>query len=44
MNNLKSRSKKYKRCNYFCKKILGDINEDGDKALIKYTNKFDSKK
>lgn len=40
----KAGQKSTKGCNYFCKKILEDINENGDKALIKYTNKFDSKK
>lgn len=45
MNNLKSRSKKVQKdVITSVKKILGDINENGDKALIKYTNKFDSKK
>lgn len=45
MNNLKSRSKKVQKdVITSVKKILEDINENGDKALIKYTNKFDSKK
>ncbi len=45
MNSLKSRSKEVQKdVNISVKKILEDINENGDKALIKYTNKFDSKK
>ncbi|HIG0360767.1 TPA: histidinol dehydrogenase [Clostridium sporogenes] len=45
MNSLKSRSKEVQKDVIISvKKILEDINENGDKALIKYTNKFDSKK
>ncbi len=45
MNSLKSRSKKVQKDVIISvQKILEEINENGDKALIKYTNKFDSKK
>ncbi len=45
MNTLKSRSKEVQKDVIISvKKILEDINENGDKALIEYTNKFDSKK
>lgn len=45
MNNLKSRSKEVQKDVTVCvKKILEDINENRDEAVIKYTNRFDSEK